>query len=297
MTYIRGKNDGYYRDEPSGTVGEELTRTFHPTNGDGTTYGFEDANDPSFNGSDVLFFYFQGGDGNDDFVGGPNDDILKGGKGVDWLWGEDGDDHIYGGEHTDYLFGGGNHDYLFGEDGSDHLYGGTGSDELSGGHGNDFLYAGNADGTGVEVSNFLWGGFGTDLLTGGNGSDRFYYQYKNESEIDNPDVIVGFTDKDDVIDIEAIQELPLPLGNYYVEDTIDYGAGYEAAKAYALSVFDYFDGPRFLFVTDEVDGYLFGDLAPAIYYDDDGMLESEIDIGIVLEGLTSIHDFDAPDVL
>ena len=55
---------------------------------DDTNYGFDDIKE----GSDVLFFNFQGGDDNDQFFGGPNDDTLKGGEGLDALYGEGGDD-------------------------------------------------------------------------------------------------------------------------------------------------------------------------------------------------------------
>jgi len=72
-----------------------------PRDEDHTTIGFAE-ND----GSDVLSFNIQGGDGNDEIFGGSNDDTIKGGNGFDRLYGENGDDRIYGGADTDWLFGG-----------------------------------------------------------------------------------------------------------------------------------------------------------------------------------------------
>jgi hypothetical protein len=103
---------------------------------------------------------------------------------------------------------------------------------------------------------------------------------------------------DDQIDIEAVH-LGLLLDNFYVEDKISYGAGYQAAKAHAESLFGNSlpNDPSFVFVTDQVNGYLFGDFEPEIASDDDDVINEIIDMGIVLQGLTSTSDFDLLDIM
>jgi Ca2+-binding RTX toxin-like protein len=219
---------------------------------DDTNYGFDDKKE----GSDVLFFNFQGTDGNDEFFGGPNDDILKGGKGLDALYGEDGNDYIYGGADTDWLFGDDGQDHLFGEDGCDQLYGGANSDVLDGGASSDWLDGGTGD-------DVLVGGGDGDWLTGGSGSDTFVVTMlgieAGEAYLDphspvwNADTILDYSTTDDQIQLEQSQLDPV-LANYE-EDTIGYGDGYEAAKMHAMSLLA--GDKTYAFVTDGVDGYLF----------------------------------------
>ena len=233
---------------------------------DGATYGFEDANDPSFNGSNVLFFNIQGGDGSDLFFGGPNNDTIKGGKGIDTVYAGGGQDYIYGGEDIDWLFGEGGHDHLFGEGGGDWLAGGEGDDVLQGGEGGDHL-------------------------SGGSDSDTFVFTMQKgwiqESPSSIPDTITDYSSADDQIILEQSQLDPV-LANY-VEATIYYDAGYEEAKELAMSLLE--GDQTYAFVTDGVDGYLF--MEPWA-----GEFTSGMDtVGIILEGLTSISDFDSYDVM
>jgi len=163
---------------------------------DGATYGFYEKNDfyEKNEFSDVLFFNFQGGDGDDEFFGGPNGDILKGGKGIDTLYGLDGDDRIYGGGDGDDLYGNYGNDDLFGEDGSDKLWGGYDNDDLFGGESIDYLIGGEGD-------DLLVGGEGGDHLTGGSGLDDFAFAWSDntnsydghDSNVFNPDTIWDFT--------------------------------------------------------------------------------------------------------
>jgi Ca2+-binding RTX toxin-like protein len=231
-----------------------------------------------------------GQDGNDQIFGGSNDDIIDGGEGLDTLKGGGGKDEISGGADIDWIFGEDGPDKLSGGTGNDHLFGGSGYDNLSGDLGYDKLDGGIHD-------DVLQGGAGGDVLIGGSGYDTFYYLYGSESHVDNPDVIVDFSSMDDQIDIEAVH-WGGPVGNYCVKDTISYGAGYQAARAHAESLFGNSlpNDPSFVFVTDQVNGYLFGDFEPEIDSADNEINEI-IDIGIVLQGLTSISDFDQLDVM
>jgi Ca2+-binding RTX toxin-like protein len=225
-----------------------------------------------------------GGTGNDQIFGGIHDDIIEGGDGLDALYGGGGKDTIHGGDDTDWILGEEGGDELYGDGGSDQLYGGPGTDVLWGGQGSDWLDGGPHTDT-------LVGGSGGDVLIGGSGYDTFYYNWVDESPVDNPDVIVDFNFMEDTISIEPLQ-LFGPLGNYYVEGMIGNGAGYEAAKAHAESLFAGLgDGPHLAFVTDQVNGYLFGDFEPEsawFKYNTDGI----IDIAIILQGLTETSDFD-----
>jgi hypothetical protein len=214
---------------------------------------------------DVMHYNFQGTNGTDIFYGGPNGDTIKGGKGVDVLHGEDGSDHVYGGVDDDWLFGG---------DDNDHLFGGDGRDWLDGGAGNDILV----------------GGADKDWLTGGSGYDEFQiiweHLFKHDSSTSQPDEIMDFSTADDVIVLEGTGPFLVP--SKYVEDTIDYGAGYQEAKEHALSLLVGSD-KQYAFVTDGVDGYLFVEVYP------NDVLE-DVEIGVVLKGLTTLSAFDATDL-
>jgi serralysin len=201
-----------------------------PRDENGTTYGFYEKNDFS----DVLFFNFQGGDGDDEFFGGPNGDIFRGGKGIDTLYGGDGDDRIYGGGDDDYLHGNDGNDDLFGEDGSDRLWGGYNNDFLSGGELNDWLIGGPDD-------DLLVGGEGADHLTGGSGLDQFAFAMSenylfegHDSNVSNPDKIWDFNQSYDTIVLEGWNFGAFEAN--YAEATIEHGAGYDAAKEHAESL-------------------------------------------------------------
>ena len=68
----------------------------------------------------------------------------------------------------------------------------------------------------------------------------------------------------------------------YVEGAIGYNAGYLEARNLAEE-----QPVRYVFLTDGVNGYLFGDI------DGDAWIET----GIVLKGLTSINDFHYWDII
>src|SRR4029077_1831628 len=77
--------------------------------------------------------------------------------------------------------------------------------------------------------------------------------YNPDSPSFNPDTILDYSSTDDQIALEG-SELEPVLANY-VEDTIAYGAGYDAAEMHAMSLLD--GDKTYAFVTDGVDGYLF----------------------------------------
>jgi Ca2+-binding RTX toxin-like protein len=210
---------------------------------------------------DVMHYNFQGTNGIDIFHGGPNGDTIKGGKGEDVLHGEGGIDHLYGGADDDLLFGG---------DANDFLFGGDGRDSLDGGWGNDVLV----------------GGADKDWLTGGSGNDEFQIKwehlFKHDSPASQPDEIMDYDIFEDIIVLDGTGPFLAP--SKYVEDTIDFGAGYEEAREHALSLL-VGSNKQYAFVTDGVDGYLFIEVYP------NDVLE-DIEIGVILKGLTSLSDFD-----
>lgn len=84
---------------------------------------------------------------------------------------------------------------------------------------------------------------------------------------------------------------PAGTASNYDEYTIETGAGYNAARDLAenwFAVDSYFGGDlSYLFITDGVDGYFFGDS------NSNGIMEN----GIVLEGLNSLYDFSYKNIV
>jgi Ca2+-binding RTX toxin-like protein len=239
---------------------------------------------------------------NDTLKGGSNGDYLFGGKGTDELYGNDGVDHIStgggggvewaeGGNGTDYIWGGDYIDYLFGndaDDANDSVY------ELSDDDGaNDYLYGEAGDdvlygGAGHDV---LDGGADRDFLFGGSGYDRFVFEIPNgwtDSKVSDPDHIMDFSGADDWIDMPVAGTAPssvYEVGNYIEVQKSGLASGYDTAKFWAENHIT--GNVRYAFVSDGVNGYLFGDL------NGNGTVET----GIVLEGLTSTSDFDYSNIM
>jgi Ca2+-binding RTX toxin-like protein len=259
-----------------------------------TLQNIEDLSGSSY--SDVLV----GNDGSNQLIGWGGNDILIGGEGKDSLYGHDGndslkggggDDKLHGGDDNDFLNGEDGADKLYGEDGNDHLYGGDSFDDLYGGEGNDTLIGG--DGSGFDGEDYLEGGEGIDVLTGGTGGDTFAFKtwtwtyddvitmFYTDSPASAPDHITDFTRSG------PFDEIDMPTAGTatnYIETTLGYNAGYLAAKDWADTYLPSGPGFAYAFVTDGVNGYLFG-------ADWVGGTASAA-TGIVLEGLTSLDDFD-----
>ena len=252
-------------------------------------------------GSDGDNYYLSGGAGNDTIMGGSGEDKLYGGDDNDTLMGGDHGDQLYGGEGKDILKGGGGADYLWSHNGNDHLYGDDGSDKLNGGAGYDYLEGGNGEDhlAGAEHNDELYGGANDDVLTGGAGVDRLvggsgedsfkfrawdvyiddYIEHHTDSPVSNPDHIADFT-------WSALEQIYMGdifgTDANYIETEIAYNAGYLEARDWAEGVVKSGNGSlAFGFVTDGVNGYLFGDLNGG----------PDVDTGIVLEGLTSLGEF------
>jgi Ca2+-binding RTX toxin-like protein len=109
-----------------------------------------------------------------------------------------GDVEIYGGTGNDVLWSNKGNDKLYGEDGNDNLQGGKGADVLFGGSGEDILkgYTGNDQ---------LNGGEGKDSLFGGSGNDLFVFSHLTDSNSENMDEILDFTQNEDQIDVSQLE--------------------------------------------------------------------------------------------
>jgi Ca2+-binding RTX toxin-like protein len=306
--------------------GTNISETIYGTNDGDLILGY-DGNDWIFGygDSDILV----GMDGNDVLNGGAGADFLEGGGGRDFAsydgspagvsvnlktgQGSGGDaqgdtlmniEGVFGSAYNDVLVGddGDNdlagkagNDTLIGGEGNDMLEGGEGNDSLKGGGGDDKLFAGFGDDylDGGDGNDRLAGGAGTDTLIGGDDFDTFVFSAWNvvidkngaiehhaASPISDPDHIVDFQ-VDEISDIaEQIDTPTAGTATNYIETEIGYNAGYLEALKWADGQIGYHW--MFGFVTDRVNGYLFGDL------NNDGVLET----GIVVEGLTSLDDFD-----
>jgi hypothetical protein len=149
------------------------------------------------------------------------------------------------------------------------------------------------DGSGFDGEDYLEGGEGIDILTGGTGGDTFAFKtwtwtyddvitmFYTDSPASAPDHITDFTRSG------PFDEIDMPTAGTatnYIETTLGYNAGYLAAKDWADTYLPSGPGFAYAFVTDGVNGYLFG-------ADWVGGTASAA-TGIVLEGLTSLDDFD-----
>ena len=114
-----------------------------------------------------------------------------------------------------------------------------------------------------------------------------------DSYAGNPDQITDFSTFDDVIELQGWGISPAP--SQYVEGTIDYGAGYDAARTYAETLLNNDNKMLYAFVTDEVDGYLFVDAFKNGDEGFDGLYEG-VEVGIKLVGLTDVSNFDFTDI-
>ncbi|MCC6988629.1 MAG: M10 family metallopeptidase C-terminal domain-containing protein [Acidobacteria bacterium] len=106
------------------------------------------------------------------------------------------------------------------------MHGGAGRDTLNGGDGDDRLF-GEADKDtlrGDAGNDTLTGGAGQDRLNGGAGHDTFVYLAAGDSTMNEQDVIVDFSQGQDLIDVAALQggaglvwgdTTPTPYGLWY----------------------------------------------------------------------------------
>jgi Ca2+-binding RTX toxin-like protein len=246
----------------------------------------------------------------DSIQGTGGDDSILGLGGNDNLYGEGGNDLIDAGDGADFVMPalapveGGHY-------GLDIISTGAGDDLVNyhfsadrviidGGSGNDYLIGSSAGDTlsGGEGNDRLSGYKGADTMTGGAGADVFAYSMAGEAGLSalTADRITDFDGSVDTIDMRVEGYFYNedqgggggPWSRNYVETTIAYGAGYEAAHAVAA---DIIGGGHYkqlyAFVTDGVNGYLFADF--------DG--DRTADTSIILDGLTDITQFSASDIV
>jgi hypothetical protein len=186
-----------------------------------------------------------------------------------YIDGHDYGENLYGTTGDDMIFGNGGADWLGGYAGNDYLDGGDGNDVVWGGDGDDYLRGGTS---GVDHDS-LWGGAGYDLFDG-------TFQGLTSA---TSDVIGDFVSGVDSIDIAASGDY---IDSHYLEGEIAYNGGYDAALAYA----NYWDtgiDASYMFVTDGVNGYVFGDTEG----------DAAMDWGFEVAGLTSVDQFSSYDLV
>lgn len=124
----------------------------------------------------------------------------------DALYGGKGNDIVFAGLGSDRAFGGAGEDVLNGMDGRDRLFGGADDDILDGGAGNDIVRGQSGDDVIVT-------GLGNDTLFGNRGNDRFLVLGEEGAEtVDTGnDVIVGFREGEDAIDLSAFFQRENPF--------------------------------------------------------------------------------------
>lgn len=150
------------------------------------------------------------------------------------------------------------------------LFGESGEDTIRGGAGDDYISGGTLT---SMTDNFR------DTLFGGAGKDKFDFHYKSM----NRDTVMDFNSFDDSID-GRVEGKSGAAGNYQ-EATSTSMKGWFGALAFASK--HMMDSKTYMFITDEIDGFLLAD------YDRDGRVNS----GIVLKGLTSVTQFSAADIV
>ena len=171
-----------------------------------------------------------GEDGNDDLAGQGGNDMVSGGVGDDRLCGGAGNDNLNGGSGMDKLFGGVGNDSLTGASGSDTLYGNAGADSIDGGTSADTLYGGTGNDTmlgdssndlifGESGNDVLLGGSGKDTLSGGKGLDTLSggadadtFVFATSLSNANVDLITDFSTVNDLIHLENLIFIGLPVG-------------------------------------------------------------------------------------
>ena len=138
-----------------------------------------------------------GMDGNDSIDGFLGNDVLVGGNGNDTLEGNFGNDQLYGNAGNDSLSGSAGTDIARGGDGNDIARGGNDNDTLYGEAGNDQLF-------GDAGNDLLLGGAGKDTMSGGTGYDTFKFNATSDSIPASFDIVQGFVQGQDKIDLSTI---------------------------------------------------------------------------------------------
>ncbi len=150
---------------PDGTVDGEDT-------GEDMGVGYDDANDPTDGGGDLITDeadVVEGNGGDDTIDAGAGDDLVDGGGDDDLLDGGAGDDTLLGGIGTDTLDGGAGADELDGGGDDDDITVGAGDIALGGSGDDDFFVDPSEPGTdGITV---IGGETGEDLTDPTNGGD------------------------------------------------------------------------------------------------------------------------------
>jgi Ca2+-binding RTX toxin-like protein len=134
---------------------------------------------------------------NNFIITGNNDDDISTGLGQDFIISGGGDDTVNSGADSDMVLAGDGNDTIIGENGQDFLFGGKDNDKIYGDEGNDWIFGGEGD-------DFIEGGLGADKLVGGVGNDVFNYKSAVESTGSFFDIIFGFQQGSDLIDLSEL---------------------------------------------------------------------------------------------
>lgn len=217
-------------------------------------------------GNDSLY----GGNGDDTFMAGTGDDFISGGIGVDTIdYSEfstaikinlkvNGNQTLAGTAGTDKfasienIVGGSGNDTLNGSTKANSLYGGDGKDILNGKEGHDYLVGGDGNDNikGYGGNDTIIGGAGRDVMYGNAGADVFIYLDASDSTVGGQrDVISGFVNGQDIIDLSAIDAIAGGGDDAFnfIGSSSFAGAGAGALRAYVT-------GSGVLLVEGDIDG-------------------------------------------
>ena len=179
---------------------------------------------------------------NDFIITGDDDDDISTGIGQDFIISRGGDDTVVSGMGSDMVLAGSGNDRIFGENDQDFLFGGTGNDEVNGGEGNDWLFGGEGD-------DLLIGGLGADKISGGEGVDTFKYVSTFESNGSFFDIIFGFEQGTDIIDLS---ELDFDGISSFADITVDNQGGTTTIAGNSVDFFVQLNGGHDLTASDFV---------------------------------------------
>lgn len=204
----------------------------------------------------------------------PYDTVIKG-----TIW---NDRPLKGGWDADEMYGYAGNDDIYGYGGADRIYAGSGNDTVDGGYGDDIIYGERGQDTiqGGAGNDHIFGGADSDYLLGGSGNDTFHFRREDQS-----------TDPDVIFDFEAGDKIAIDYGHGTIAGTasnyaefVFANASFDQMKAAADWAMSH-AGFNHIFITDEVNGYLFS------------TANDSAETWVAFWGFDSLSDFDWSNIV